>query len=127
VISGFEIPSILTRKASTEVELGEGQYLALAGMMDNRTIENVTKIPILGDIPILGEFFKSRSSRANNTELLVLVTPVLVRGSNTAPPVPTGEPSTWKSIPGWMKDEMAKSPTAATGATTAPQQAPPRP
>jgi pilus assembly protein CpaC len=67
VISGFEIPSILTRKASTEVELGEGQYLALAGLMDNRTIENVTKIPILGDIPILGEFFKSRSNRANNT------------------------------------------------------------
>jgi pilus assembly protein CpaC len=126
VISGFEIPSILTRKASTEVELGEGQYLALAGLMDNRTIENVTKIPILGDIPILGEFFKSRSTRANNTELLVLVTPVLVRASNTAPPVPTGEPSTWKSIPGWMKDEMAKSPAAA-GATTAPQQAPPRP
>jgi len=127
VVSGFEIPSILTRKASTEVELGEGQYLALAGLMDNRTIESVTKIPILGDIPILGEFFKSRNTRANNTELLVLVTPVLVRASNTAPPIPTGEVNTWKNIPGWMKEEMAKSPTAAAGATTAPQQAPPRP
>ncbi len=127
VINGFEIPTVLTRKASTEVELGEGQYLALAGLMDNRTIENVTKIPILGDIPILGEFFKSRSTRANNTELLVLVTPVLVRATNTAPPVPTGEVNTWKSIPGWMKEELEKSPTAPKGPTTPPQQAPPRP
>ena len=54
VISGFEIPTILTRKATTEVELREGQYLAIAGLLDNRTIDNVTKIPILGDIPILG-------------------------------------------------------------------------
>jgi pilus assembly protein CpaC len=127
VINGFEIPSVLTRKAATEVELGEGQYLAMAGLMDNRTIENVTKIPILGDIPILGEFFKSRSLRANNTELLVLVTPMLVRGSNTAPAVPTGEVNTWKEIPGWMKEEMAKSPMAPKGPTTTPQQAPARP
>ncbi len=61
VISGFEIPTILTRKATTEVELSEGQYLAIAGLLDNRTIDNVTKIPILGDIPILGSLFRSKS------------------------------------------------------------------
>jgi len=102
VISGFEIPSLLIRRAETEVELKEGQYLALAGLIDNSTIESVTKIPLLGDIPILGAFFRSTQTRAKQTELLVLVTPRLVRASDTAPALPTGEPVTWK-WPGWMR------------------------
>jgi len=96
VVSGFEIPTILSRKATTEVELREGQYLAIAGLLDNRAIENISKIPILGDIPILGEFFKSRSKDQVRNELLVLVSPKLVMASETPPPLPTGEPSTWK-------------------------------
>ena len=68
-LSGFEVPSILVRRASTEVELREGQYLALAGLIDNSTLENVSKIPILGDIPILGQFFRSTQTRARQTEL----------------------------------------------------------
>jgi pilus assembly protein CpaC len=95
VISGFEIPSILTRRAETEVELREGQWLAIAGLMDNNLTNNVTKIPILGDIPILGEFFKSRGVRQKRTELLVLVSPRLVTASDVAAPVPTAEPATW--------------------------------
>ena len=63
---------MLVRRAETEVELKEGQYLALAGLIDNSTIENVTKIPLLGDIPILGPFFRSTQNRAKQTELLVL-------------------------------------------------------
>ena len=59
-ISGFEIPSLRTRRAETEVELREGQHLAIAGLLDNESTRNLTKIPILGDIPILGEFFKSK-------------------------------------------------------------------
>ena len=102
VVSGFEIPSLLIRRAETEVELKEGQYLALAGLIDNSTIESVTKIPLLGDIPILGAFFRSTQTRAKQTELLVLVTPRLVRASDTAPALPTGEPVTWK-WPGWMR------------------------
>lgn len=121
VINGFEVPTVLVRKASAEVELGEGQYLAMAGMLDNRTIESVTKIPILGDLPILGTFFKSRNSRANNTELLVIVSPTLVRASDTSPPIPTGEVNTWKSIPGWMQEDMLSRPTAPPTTTpTAP-------
>ncbi len=96
VISGFEIPTILTRRAETEVELREGQFLAIAGLLDNSTIENVTKIPILGDIPIIGEFFKSRSKDQRRTQLLVLVQPRLVTATNTAPPLPGGEPKDWK-------------------------------
>jgi len=63
--------------------------------MDNNLTNNVTKIPILGDIPILGEFFKSRGVRQKRTELLVLVSPRLVTASDVAAPVPTAEPATW--------------------------------
>lgn len=104
-VSGFEIPAILVRRAETEVELRENQYLALAGLIDNTTIENVTKIPILGDIPILGQFFRSNQTRANQTELIVLVSPVLVSASDQPIAVPTGEPLTWK-WPGWMRREL---------------------
>ena len=62
VIPGFEIPSLRTRRAETEVELREGQHLAIAGLLDNESTRNLTKIPILGDIPILGELFRSRGS-----------------------------------------------------------------
>jgi pilus assembly protein CpaC len=95
VISGFEIPSILSRRAETEVELREGQWLAIAGLMDNNLTNNMTKIPILGDIPILGELFRSRGIRQKRTELLVLVSPVLVTATDVAAPVPTAEPATW--------------------------------
>ena len=84
VFGGFTIPSLLTRRAETEVEMREGQYLAIAGLMDNPLIDNVTKIPMLGDIPILGQFFRSKDARQNRTELLVLVTPKLVRPSDEA-------------------------------------------
>jgi pilus assembly protein CpaC len=92
VIAGFEIPSLRTRRAETEVELREGQHLSIAGLLDNESTRNLTKIPILGDIPILGELFKSRSLRQRRTELVVIVTPQLVMASDSAPPVPTGEP-----------------------------------
>jgi pilus assembly protein CpaC len=92
---GFVIPSLLTRKAETEVELKDGQHLSIAGLLDNSTIRNVNKIPILGDLPILGALFSSKSVRERRTELLVIVTPRLVGASETLPAVPTGEPSTW--------------------------------
>ena len=96
VIQGFEIHSILTRRAETEVELREGQHLAIAGLMDNNTVNNVTKIPILGDIPILGQFFRSTDAQQRRTELLVLVSPRLVQATETAAPLPTDEPKAWE-------------------------------
>jgi pilus assembly protein CpaC len=99
VISGFSIPTILTRKASTEVELREGQYLAIAGLLDNVSTDNITKIPFLGDLPIIGQLFRSKDLQQRRTELLVLITPRLVTANDVPPPpVPTGEPQTWK----WM-------------------------
>jgi pilus assembly protein CpaC len=106
---GYVIPTLLTRRAETEVELAEGQYLALAGLLDNRTLESVSKIPLLGDIPIIGELFKSRQKRQEQTELLVIVSPQLVVGQNRAPVLPTGEPASW-DWSGWMRDSMAASP-----------------
>jgi pilus assembly protein CpaC len=94
-ISGFLIPSLLTRRAGTTVELADGQTFAIAGLVDNSITKAVTKIPILGDIPILGYLFRSEEFRRNRTELLVLVTPRLVRPLDEAPPVPTGEPEGW--------------------------------
>lgn len=103
---GFVVPSLLTRKAETEVELQDGQFLSIAGLLDNATIRNVNKIPILGDIPILGEFFKSKSYRERRTELLVIVAPELVQGKDTPDPVPTGEPWTWN----WSKTMKMPAP-----------------
>ena len=98
VISGFQIPTILSRRAETEVELRDGQHLAIAGLVDNTTLKNVSKIPLLGDVPVLGMFFRSTSARQNRSELLVIVTPHLVDASATPPTLPTGEPNTWD----WM-------------------------
>jgi pilus assembly protein CpaC len=96
IFGGFTIPSLLTRRAETEVEMKNGQFLAIAGLMDNRLQDNATKIPILGDLPILGQFFRSKDARQNRTELLVLVSPKLVLPSDTPTPLPTGEPETWR-------------------------------
>lgn len=109
-IQGFEIPSLRTRRAETEVELREGQYLAIAGLLDNESTRNLTKIPILGDIPILGELFRSRALRQRRTELLVLVTPQFVMASDTAPRVPTGEPGEPAPVPPWIWEGNLKPP-----------------
>lgn len=77
-VSGFLIPAISTRRAETEVELADGQSFAIAGLIDDRLTEVFSKVPVLGDIPLLGKLFRSRAVNKNNTELLVLVTPRLV-------------------------------------------------
>ncbi len=94
-LQGFTVPALVTRRAQTVVELDEGQTFAIAGLVDNSLVENINKVPILGDIPILGALFRSKEVRQNRTELLVLVTPRFVRPTDEAPDVPTGEPETW--------------------------------
>jgi len=106
IFGGFTIPSILSRRAETEVEMKNGQYLAIAGLVDNTLTDNATKVPLLGDIPILGQFFRSKDARQRRTELLVLVSPKLVLPSDTPALLPTGEPSTWKWS-GQMKMDAA--------------------
>ena len=73
-ISGFTVPALSTRKAETEFELQDGQSFVIAGLMDNRVTDIVNKIPGLGDIPILGNLFKSRNLQKSKSELMVLCT-----------------------------------------------------
>lgn len=73
-VSGFTVPALSTRKAETEFELQDGQSFVIAGLMDNRVTDVYNKIPGLGDIPILGNFFRSKSVAKSNSELMVLCT-----------------------------------------------------
>jgi pilus assembly protein CpaC len=76
---GFNVPALTTRRAATTVELASGQTFAIAGLLQNDLNNNISKIPGLGDVPVLGELFKSTAYQRNETELVVLVTPVVVK------------------------------------------------
>ncbi len=76
---GFTIPALLTRKVETIIELKDGQSFAIAGLLQDNIREAIAKYPILGDIPILGTLFRSTSFRKNETELIIIVTPRLVK------------------------------------------------
>ncbi len=77
-LQGFTVPAITTRRASTVVELGDGQSFAIAGLLRDTVRETVSKFPLLGDIPILGALFRSTQFQKNETELVIVVTPHLV-------------------------------------------------
>jgi pilus assembly protein CpaC len=90
-ISGFVLPAIATRHAETVVELRDGQSFGIAGLLDQRTTAQFSKVPGIGDIPILGQLFRSRSVNKTNSELIVIVTPTIVDLAATptaAPEVP---------------------------------------
>ena len=78
-LGGFRIPALTTRRAQTDVELRDGQSFAIAGLLDNVSQEDDSNIPFLSKIPIIGYLFKSKAERAAQTELMVLITPRLVR------------------------------------------------
>ena len=90
-LSGFRIPALTTRRAETDVELRDGQSFAIAGLLNNTSQEDRAAVPILGSLPIIGALFKSKSEQASRTELMVLITPRLVRPLNPdeVPPLPT--------------------------------------
>jgi pilus assembly protein CpaC len=88
--SGFLIPAIDTRRMSTVVELKDNQSFAIAGLLKNNVRESVKKFPVLGDIPILGALFRSTKYQKDETELVVIVTPHLVKPINADEfPLPT--------------------------------------
>jgi pilus assembly protein CpaC len=89
LISGFTVPAISTRRAETEVELKDGQSFGIAGLLDHRAIVQLSKVPGIGDIPVLGQLFRSRSVSRSNDELVVLVTPRIIDPvHSTAPATP---------------------------------------
>jgi len=79
VLSGFRIPALKSRKAESGLQLADGQTFVLAGLLDNKVQKTVSKFPLLGDIPILGALFRSTRYQNNETELMVMVTPKIVR------------------------------------------------
>ena len=94
VISGFTVPALSTRRAETEIELKDGQSFGIAGLLDNRAQVQLSKIPGIGDIPVLGNLFRTRQVNRSNSELVVLVTPRLVDPVkvDTPPAVPPANP-----------------------------------
>ena len=88
-LNDFLVPALTTRRAETTVELGSGQSFMIAGLLRNSNTNDITKAPFLGDLPILGALFRSTSFRRSETELVIIVTPYLVRPTSGQLAVPT--------------------------------------
>ncbi len=109
-LNGFTIPALSTRKMETDIELGEGQSFVIGGLIDNRVTETMSKIPGLGDLPLLGYLFRSKDVSKSNTELIVMVTPEI-----TTPLLPT-DPKPAIAMPRDFLTPLAPNPeTARTG------------
>jgi pilus assembly protein CpaC len=121
-ISGFEVPAITTRKVKTEVELADGQSFVIGGLLDNTESQTLQKIPLLGDVPVLGKFFQSMQKTKANTELIVIVTTEIVA------PIPAGGPLPELKLPAKFLPANSNipmhTPDAKTAANT-PAPAPP--
>lgn len=93
-LNGISIPALSVRRTDTTVELGDGESFVISGLVSSSLVQNVDKVPWLGDIPIIGAFFKSASTDRNNRELIMVVTPHLVRPLSRQaklPPLPGQE------------------------------------
>ncbi len=79
VMNGATIPAIVTRRADTTVELGDGESFVIGGLVSRNTVSNIDKVPVLGDLPLIGAFFKNLNFHQEDRELVIIVTPHLVR------------------------------------------------
>jgi pilus assembly protein CpaC len=107
-INGTVIPAISTRKAETEFELLDGQSFVIAGLLNDQVQSEMSKIPGLGDIPILGNLFKSKSLQKTKSELMVLVTAHRVSPTLQAAPMPTFPQKFMDKLPGEAKGTGGK-------------------
>jgi pilus assembly protein CpaC len=102
-LDGVSVPALTTRRAETTVELGDGESFVIGGLVDRETASNVNKVPLLGDLPIIGTFFKTLQYSQSDRELVILVTPHLVapiaKGA-AVPPLP-GAVSEQRDAPVW--------------------------
>lgn len=101
-LDGTQIPAISTRRADTTVELGDGESFVIGGLVSSQLSSNVNKIPLLGDIPILGSFFRNLSYKREDKELVIVVTPRLVKplARGTDIPLP-GQREAQPKLPVW--------------------------
>jgi pilus assembly protein CpaC len=119
VLEGFRVPALATRKTDTEVELHDGQTFAISGLLDRNMNETLRRVPGIGDIPILGYLFRSQQYQKNNTELVVMITPHILRRDS---------PGVTPNLPGLIEPFMPAPkntrpmPPPAFGPTSQPQQ-----
>ena len=119
-VAGVTVPGLSTRRAETTVELASGQSFAIGGLMQNNTTQNINKFPWLADLPILGPLFRSEAFQRNETELVIIVTPYIVRPvSNEQMAMPTDgmtTPSDFDMIMNshMMGSDSTKQPAAQT-------------
>ncbi len=119
--SGVSVPGFTTRRASTTVDLGSGQTFAIAGLLRNDSSNSVSKFPILGDVPVLGTLFRSSAFRNDQTELVILVTPFIVKPiddpSKVATPLDGMTPANdfERIVLGRLTGETPKQPNSAKG------------
>ncbi len=100
VMEGFRVPALATRRTETEVELRDGQTFAVSGLLDRNMNETLRRVPGIGDIPILGYLFRSQAYQKNNTELVVMITPHIVRRDS---------PGVTPNLPGFVQPFLAPS------------------
>ncbi|WP_258002208.1 type II and III secretion system protein family protein [Burkholderia sp. WAC0059] len=102
-IDGVSVPAITTRRADTTVELGDGESFVIGGLIDRETTSNVSKVPLLGDLPVIGTFFKQLQYQQNDEELVIVVTPHLVSplAKDAVLPDTPGEASEQRDGPVW--------------------------
>jgi len=126
IISGFTVPALSTRRAETEIELKDGQSFGIAGLLDNRAQVQLSKVPGIGDIPILGNLFRSRSISRSNSELVVLVTPRIVDPVKltTPAPIPPANPIKFLDNPGFDHGMPARATHPETNTGNIDQEAP---
>ncbi len=121
-ISGFTMPALSVRRAETTIELKDGQSFGIAGLLDNRVTIELSKMPGIGDIPIIGQLFRSRSNNRTNTELLVLVTPTII--DPVGGPVPAIEPQVNMPVRNLDKERFDKGLPSPNNPPTDPTNTP---
>jgi pilus assembly protein CpaC len=133
-LNDFLVPALTTRRAETTVELGSGQSFMIAGLLRNTNTNDINKAPFLGDLPILGALFRSTSFRRSETELVIIVTPYLVRPTSGQLALPTNgyraptdpqmmlEGQTYEGVSGSAASPAAPAPamTGSSAVTAAP-------
>ncbi|MGH9409205.1 MAG: pilus assembly protein N-terminal domain-containing protein [Vicinamibacterales bacterium] len=117
-LSGFQVPALTTRRTETELELEDGQTFAIAGLLNNTVNSTMSKVPGIGDIPVLGYLFKSRAYQKDQTELVVMITPSIVRRGSTG--VSQGLPSIVEPYLGAPPKSMPQPPPYVGSPVNAP-------
>ncbi|WP_068090592.1 type II and III secretion system protein family protein [Novosphingobium rosa] len=126
---GYSVPALTIRRAETTVELGSGQSMMIAGLLSNNAQHTITKLPGAGDLPVLGSLFKSTNFQRGESELVIVITPYLVKPVNAADiKLPTDglqNPTTTQEVLGNMLTD-GKSGAARPGPTSGDNGLPPR-